>query len=352
MKKVKRNKKSGTSQIFGRVGTLILVCTSSLLLLLNANAQVPSNWSVTKSYPAGSLVLNGNGVTHIAQKAVGIGIPLSDSTYWLSLDAMAPTGIPSGTAPGSTPDTRTVPGQAPEVETQPAVAVVEVRTASKVDPEENHECCGGEDLHKEDHEKAGPSPQNPASPGFVDYKLEWERESERLKGIREEIAREKLRHQGWDLERVEQAEKIERIGTELKTIRTAMEQCMAMGEELDRELESRRKTLKGLDASLANLHNERKSVELQIEEKGRELVEMNQKYAELEKEYEPIAIKLAVPHLKGWHYEAEYGWLFVEVGSYPYVFSQRTDSWIYYKQGSHQPWEYFDYPSQKWIQWQ
>ena len=112
-------------------------------------------------------------------------------------------------------------------------------------------------------------------------------------------------------------------------------------------MESCRKTLKGLDASLANLHNERKSVELQIEEKGRELVEMNQKYAELEKEYEPIAIKLAVPHLKGWHYEAEYGWLFVEVGSYPYVFSQRTDSWIYYKQGSHQPWEYFDYPSQK-----
>jgi len=220
------------------------------------------------------------------------------------------------------------------------------------DHNQSDECCGGEDLHKEDHEKAGPSPQNPASPGFVDYKLEWERESERLKGIREEIAREKLRHQGWDLERVEQAEKIERIGTELKTIRTAMEQCMAMGEELDRELESRRKTLKGLDASLANLHNERKSVELQIEEKGRELVEMNQKYAELEKEYEPIAIKLAVPHLKGWHYEAEYGWLFVEVGSYPYVFSQRTDSWIYYKQGSHQPWEYFDYPSQKWIQWQ
>ena len=35
---------------------------------------------------------------------------------------------------------------------------------------------------------------------------------------------------GMDLERVEQAEKIERIGTELKTIRTAMEQCMAMGE--------------------------------------------------------------------------------------------------------------------------
>ena len=264
---------------------------------------------------------------------------------------ISPTSDPLDTAPGSTPDTRTVPGQAPEVETQPAVAMVEVRTASKVDPEENHECCGGEDLHKEDHEKAGPSPQNPASPGFVDYKLEWERESERLKGIREEIAREKLRHQGWDLERVEQAEKIERIGTELKTIRTAMEQCMAMGEELDRELESRRKTLKGLDASLANLHNERKSVELQIEEKGRELVEMNQRYAELEKEYEPIAIKLAVPHLKGWHYEAEYGWLFVEVGSYPYVFSQRTDSWIYYKQGSHQPWEYFDYPSQKWIQW-
>jgi len=220
-----------------------------------------------------------------------------------------------------------------------------------VEDHAEHECCGGEDLHKEDHEKAGPKPSDPDDNGLVDYKLEWQKESTRLAEIKASIEKEKLRQQQVEQERLKLEKETEQIDLELAKVGKDLSDCMAMGKKLDQELESRRKVLAGLVATLATLEGEKSSLAAQVGEKGREVLEKTAEYESLEKEYEPVAMKLAVPHLKGWHYEAEHGWLYVETGSYPYVFSQRMDAWLYYHQGTHQPWEYFDYLSQSWIDW-
>ena len=139
---------------------------------------------------------------------------------------------------------------------------------------------------------------------------------------------------------------------EITRVQGDWDNCIAMGKKLLAELEGKADTLTGLDGKVAGLITERKSIESEITACLLLVKESTEEYQRLEQEYEPVANKLAVPHLKGWHYEAEHGWLYVEVGSYPYVFSERMDSWLYYKQGSHHPWQYFDYQRQAWTLWQ
>lgn len=86
------------------------------LLIFNfVDGQVPSSWSTTSTYTSGALVLDANGVTYIAQQDVNVaGTALTDTAYWKSLDAAAPTSAPSTSAPSTTPDTSTVPSTTPD----------------------------------------------------------------------------------------------------------------------------------------------------------------------------------------------------------------------------------------------
>ena len=88
-----------------------------LLIFSFVDAQVPSTWSSSSTYTSGALALDANGVTYIAQQDVSAGIALSNTTYWKSLDAAAPTSAPSTSAPTSTPDTSTVPTETPDTST-------------------------------------------------------------------------------------------------------------------------------------------------------------------------------------------------------------------------------------------
>ena len=51
-------------------------------------------------------------------------------------------------------------------------------------------------------------------------------------------------------------------------------------------------------------------------------------------EFAQIESMLSIPHLTGWHYTANQGWLFTEPGSYPLVYSDKSQSWTYYDQGT------------------
>ena len=74
-----------------------------LLIFSFVDAQVPSTWSSSSTYTSGALALDANGVTYIAQQDVSTGIALSNTTYWKSLDAAAPTSAPSTSAPHDNP---------------------------------------------------------------------------------------------------------------------------------------------------------------------------------------------------------------------------------------------------------
>ena len=94
-----------------------------LLIFSIVKAQVPSTWDSTSTYSSGALALDSNGVTYIALQDVTAGTALSDTTYWQSLDAAAPTSAPSTSAPTSTPDTSTVPTTTPDTNVSRLVSV-------------------------------------------------------------------------------------------------------------------------------------------------------------------------------------------------------------------------------------
>jgi len=217
--------------------------------------------------------------------------------------------------------------------------------------EKSHACCGGEDLHKEEQDRAGPRPGNPGGSGYVDYKLEWEKATVRLAGLEEEIRKEREKQAQQDLKITALGEDIANRMAEIRNTEEDLAKCQAMGAKLLAELSSKEKVLGELDNNIAQLVAKRQNLENEILQCNQELAELSAEYTKLEEEYAPLAAKLAVPHVKGWHYEAEQGWLYVEVGSYPYVFSERLDAWMYYKQGSHTPWEYFNYNTQSWTAW-
>ena len=327
-----------------------LILLLSLLFPLLVKGQVPSTWLSTGRYTSGALALDGNGVTYMAQQDVSAGTALSNTTYWKSLDSAAPYSAPSTSVPSVTPNTGTVPNLVPK--TVEASPVAQLQVSPSKDHNQSDECCAGEDLHKEDHEKAGPSPSQPNGPGYVDYKLEWEKAKKDLVGVNQRITEERERQRKQQEEIASLEKSILDKREEITRVQGDWDNCIAMGKKLLAELEGKANTLTGLDAKVAGLITERKSIESEITACLLLVKESTEEYQRLEQEYEPVANKLAVPHLKGWHYEAEHGWLYVEVGSYPYVFSQRMDSWLYYKQGSHHPWQYFDYQRQAWTLWQ
>ena len=345
--------------------TCSLLVSVSLCTVINSNAQVPTAWSSAQSYKPGSLVLNQHGNTFIAQQDVSSGIPLSNTSYWASLDEAAPTSVPGG-APFTTPDTSTVPLATPEVQgvstahvqadqgsvTKMYLGDKEVVLASSTqDTSLSHACCGGEDLHKEEQDRAGPRPGNPGGSGYVDYKLEWEKVTVRLGVLEDEIKKELDKQAEQDVKIITLGEEIANRMAEISKTEEDLAKCQTMGAKLLAGLSSKQKVLGGLDNNIAQLVAKRQNLENEILECNQELAELSSEYTKLEEEYAPLAAKIAVPHVKGWHYEAEQGWLYVEVGSYPYVFSERLDAWMYYKQGSHSPWEYFNYNTQSWVAW-
>jgi len=60
---------------------------------------------------------------------------------------------------------------------------------------------------------------------------------------------------------------------------------------------------------------------------------------------------LATAHLPSWHYLPDYGWLWTSPEYYPLVYSSQKEGWLYYEQGTAEPWAYYDYNKGQWEEW-
>jgi len=60
---------------------------------------------------------------------------------------------------------------------------------------------------------------------------------------------------------------------------------------------------------------------------------------------------LATAHLPSWHYLPDYGWLWTSPEYYPLVYSSQREGWLYYEQGTAEPWAYYDYNKGQWEEW-
>jgi len=146
-------------------------------------------------------------------------------------------------------------------------------------------------------------------------------------------------------------EKVAKASAELDQLKKMKLECMESKEALEIELNEANQTLMARGEKVTRLKDElaqsiamESSLKLDVESEAYKLEEKTAQYAQLE-------TTLATPHIEGWHYTPSQGWLFTEVGTYPLVFAEQSQSWLYYDQGTSAPWWYFNYSNETWMDW-
>ncbi len=193
--------------------------------------------------------------------------------------------------------------------------------------------------------------ENPDGTGLVHYKQEYEKARILLDQLkkRKELAKKNLIEKEAKVSSL--GEKIEQGRATLLSIKTDLSNARTEYSEFLNELNEANQTLMARGEKVTRLNKElaqsiamESSLKVEVES---EAYKLEEKVAQLEQ----VEAILAVPHLKGWHYSANQGWLFTEPGTYPLVFAEQSRSWMYYNQGTAQPWWYFNYNSQVWEDW-
>jgi hypothetical protein len=61
----------------------------------------------------------------------------------------------------------------------------------------------------------------------------------------------------------------------------------------------------------------------------------------------------ATPYTNGWYYRPQWGWLWTNSKTFPYIFLSSTgemkSGWIYFREGSSSPTYFFSYSEGRWI---
>ena len=192
--------------------------------------------------------------------------------------------------------------------------------------------------------------KNPIS-NRTDYRKEWEKSRLKL----DELL---VTHKNTSRELEEKnakisdlVEKVAKASAELDQLKKMKLECMESKEALEIELNEANQTLMARGEKVTRLKDElaqsiamESSLKLDVESEAYKLEEKKAQYAQLE-------TTLATPHIEGWHYTPSQGWLFTEVGTYPLVFAEQSQSWLYYDQGTSAPWWYFNYSNETWMDW-
>ena len=59
------------------------------------------------------------------------------------------------------------------------------------------------------------------------------------------------------------------------------------------------------------------------------------------------------PHTLNWYYQPEWGWLWTNKETFPYVYrfvaGGKTSGWLYFKEGSGDPIRYYEYATESWV---
>jgi hypothetical protein len=82
------------------------------------------------------------------------------------------------------------------------------------------------------------------------------------------------------------------------------------------------------------------------------LSRLQEELAMVREENESLREIAKVPHLKGWHFLPNQGWVLVDPDYYPLVYQSETNSWLTYEQGSSRAWNYYNHTTEKWEEWE
>lgn len=81
------------------------------------------------------------------------------------------------------------------------------------------------------------------------------------------------------------------------------------------------------------------------------LEELEQDLLRLREEKEKLLQIRNVPHLSGWHYLLNQGWILVDPDFYPLVYRAADETWLSYEQGTFRPWNYYNHSTESMETW-
>ena len=192
---------------------------------------------------------------------------------------------------------------------------------------------------------------NPDGTGLVHYKQEYEKAKIRLENLKKQAEQANKDLAAQDATILELSEQIKKGKTTLLALKTDLTAGQSGHEKLAKELLQANQALVARGENVVRLQLE-VAQSLQMESDLQ--LDINSENSKLEKksdQFDQVEATLAIPHVKGWHYTPDHGWLYAEAGTYPLIFAERSQSWMYYDQGTSEPWWYFDYNTESWQEW-
>ena len=193
--------------------------------------------------------------------------------------------------------------------------------------------------------------ENPDGEGLIHYKKEYEKAKLLLAELMQQTDSLKNSLLEKDRKILSLSERIDRENEALTSLKTEVANAQTEKDTLINELSEAKegnlaagRKVSKLQAELADSMTMEATLRQEVDSERSTLDEKTDEFAQIES-------MLSIPHLTGWHYTANQGWLFTEPGSYPLVYSDKSQSWTYYDQGTSDPWWYYHFNSESWVDW-
>ena len=184
------------------------------------------------------------------------------------------------------------------------------------------------------------------------FRKAYENALETLKSLRNEVADLNTTHRQNEDDLItgrEQNEALRKVldtkETQLKKLKEDNLKLVGQEKELENEVVS-------LEAEIAAAVERISNINQKISDSSSQFSKQEQELTTIQEENETLGEISKVPHLKGWHYLPNQGWILVDPDYYPLFYQSDTNSWLSYEQGSSRPWNYYNHTTEQWESWE
>jgi hypothetical protein len=186
---------------------------------------------------------------------------------------------------------------------------------------------------------------------YVDFKVELEKVEQRIIALEANILESDEVIASLSLGKKDLEYQVEELKTKEFQEKENLYACRQENENLlvqiDLEKEALRKSLALEDDLLIQLQeSEATYAHLQAE-----IQNISYQNNQLLAHTEQLEAKAKIPHIKGWHYTVEKGWLWTDHENFPLVYQAKSESWSFYDRGTSSPWWYYDLGRSEWTEW-
>ena len=211
---------------------------------------------------------------------------------------------------------------------------------------------GEEDDENDDKDppSVNPPSTNPTLP-YVDFRVELEKTLKNIALLESQLKERSSTLSILNAESYQEQVQVNRLERNRQEKANQLEKCQTENQQLLEKIEAEQ-------LALQKIEEEEKRLDLEIQEI--EAVNQNLTYEiqntefgneKLLAEISKVENKLGTPHIKGWHYTDDRGWIWTDEENYPMIYSNRSESWMIYDLGTSNPWWYFDFTSSEWTEW-